>query len=125
MKLLERSFSAMICRRTVGGAMPARTYKSSVGAGRMQPVIGRHVSFNATSMFLQCTDLLHTRQQYSAVDTHSAIAVDFNVTGHAPKSVPLNLRSRLFLEASLAFVFLQCSRYVSVRPSVTPRYTGL
>lgn len=73
----------------------------------------RTVTFNAVSICLVWTDLLHTRHIYSATEKHRANAEILTVSGWALNFELSNFRNRVFLVHIFRFKGTQCSLKVS------------
>ena len=112
-------------RRSIGGAIPARTGRRYVGVGRRHPVMRRRVSFKAQSSFLVWVLLHHAFAAYSAVLKTRASAPVRRVDVDAPHDVPGRRRNRLFRAETFPRSASRCCLYVSCLSSFTPRYVGL
>ena len=111
-------------RRSLGGAIPARTGRRSVGVGRRHPMMRRRVSFKAQSSFLVWVLLHHACAAYSAVLKTRASAPVRRVDVDAPHDVPARRRNRLFRAETFSRSACRCWSYVSCLSSFTPRYIG-
>jgi hypothetical protein len=117
-----RSQSAYTDRRISGGALPDRVYSLFTGVFFRHPMMSRHVSFRAVSIFFVCADLSHTWLAKSPVEKQSAKVVTLNACGSVPHADPTSLHNNPFLILIFIFVFSQCTLYVSDLSKTTPRY---